>query len=59
MSWTRAGLLEDFRLDFKASVLSHLDKLLGLPYVDRNLEMSSFHPNLNHNKIPLIGSVMV
>jgi len=55
MSWTRAGLLEDFRLDFKAIVLSHLDKLQSLPYIDGNLEMSSFHPNLNHNKIPLVA----
>jgi hypothetical protein len=35
-----------------------MDELLGLSYVVGNLEMSSFHANLNHRQIPLIAPEM-
>jgi hypothetical protein len=38
--------LVDFSLNFKKHViLSHLDVLLGLPYMIENIDMSSFYPN--------------
>jgi hypothetical protein len=50
--------LIDFSPDFKHVVFSHLDELLGLPYVVGKLEMSSFRLNLNRNKIPHVTSYM-
>jgi len=32
-----------------------MDELLGLPYMDEKFEMSSFSPNWNHNKTPLVA----
>jgi len=50
--------LVDFNHDFKPVILSRLDELLGLPYMVEKLEMSSFQPNLNRNKILLVASDM-
>jgi hypothetical protein len=45
MGWIHASLLVDFKSDFKDIILSHLDELGGLPYMDRKLEISEFNPN--------------
>jgi hypothetical protein len=37
MGWTHASLLEDFRPNFKHIVLSRLDDLISLPYMDKKL----------------------
>ena len=47
--------LADLNPDFKHVVLSCLDKLLGLRYIIRKLQMSSFQPNFNCNKILLVA----
>ena len=46
--------LADFNPDFKHIVLSCLDELIGLPYMVRKLEMSSFQSKLNQSNIPLV-----
>jgi hypothetical protein len=38
-------LLAYLKLDFKHVILSHLDELLSVSYMDGKLEMSSFQPN--------------
>jgi len=38
-------LLTYLKLDFKHVILSHLDELLSLPYMDGKLEKSSFYSN--------------
>jgi hypothetical protein len=43
--------LVDFNDDFKHVALSHLDKLLGLPYMVRKLEISSSQSNLSRKTI--------
>ena len=48
--------LADFNLDLKHVVHFFLDELLSIPYMVGKLEMYSFQPNLNHNKIPPIAS---
>jgi hypothetical protein len=47
-----------FSPDFKYIILFCLDKLLGLPYIVENLEMFSFHHNLNGNKISHVAPDM-
>jgi hypothetical protein len=47
--------LADLSLDFKHVVLSHQNKLLGLQYMIGKLQISSFHPNFNRNKILLVA----
>jgi hypothetical protein len=44
--------LQIFIYDFKHLVLSRLDELLGVPYMVRKLEISSFQTNLNRRQIP-------
>lgn len=44
-------LLIDFKYGFKYIVLSFLDELLIISYMDKKLEKSSFHLSLNRNKI--------
>jgi len=46
------ALLQIFIYDFKHLVLSRLDELLGVPYMVRKLEISSFQTNLNRRQIP-------
>ena len=46
--------LVDLNLDFRHVDLSRLDELLGPQYMVGKLWMSSFHPNFNHSKIPLV-----
>jgi len=41
--------------DFKHIILSYLDEWLGLRYIFREFQMSSFYPNFNRNKIPPIA----
>lgn len=50
--------LVDFNLDFKHVIVSCLDELLDLPYIVEKNDMSSFQPNLNHNKISPIAPDM-
>jgi len=50
--------LANFNLDLKHVIHSFLDELLGISYIFGKLEISSFQPNLNHTKIPLIASNM-
>jgi hypothetical protein len=47
--------LADFNLDLKHVVHSFLDELLSISYMVGKLEIFSFQPNLNHNKIPPIA----
>jgi len=42
MEWTYVSLQVDLKSEFKDVVLYCLDELLGLPYIDGKLEMSSF-----------------
>jgi hypothetical protein len=41
--------------DFKHVVLSRLDELLDLQYIVGKFQMSSFYPNFNRSKIPLVA----
>jgi hypothetical protein len=41
--------------DFKHVILSHLNKLLNLQYMVRNLQMFSFHHNFIRGKIPPVA----
>jgi hypothetical protein len=50
--------LTDLSPDFKHVILSRLDKLLGLRYIVGKLQISSFQPNFNRNKIPPIAPYM-
>ena len=60
MGCTKASSLPvDFIYDFKDVVLSHMDELLSLLYMDRKLQMFNFHHNLSYNKIPYIMLHMV
>ena len=59
MGRTCISLLVDFLPKFKHVILSILDVLLDLPYMDEKLEMSSFQPNLNRSKILYVASYMV
>jgi len=33
-----------------------MDALRSLPYMDKNIEKSSFHSNSNHSEIPYVAS---
>lgn len=59
MDWTRISLPVDFLPNFKHVILSILDVLLDLPYMDEKLEIFNFQPNLNHSKILYVASYMV
>jgi len=50
--------LTDFNTDFKHVVLSHLDELLGLPYLVGKLKISSSQSNLSRKKILHVASDM-
>jgi hypothetical protein len=50
--------LVDFNSYFKHVVLSHLDELLGLPYMVGKLEMSSSQFNLSRKTILHVASNM-
>jgi hypothetical protein len=54
LCWTCASLSADFIPEIKDVILSRLDELLDLSYIDKKkkkLEMSSFQCNLNSSKI--------
>jgi DNA-directed RNA polymerase len=54
LGWTCASLSTDFIPEIKDVILSRLDELLDLSYIDKKkkkLEMSSFQCNLNSSKI--------
>jgi hypothetical protein len=54
LGWTCASLSADFIPEIKDVILSRLDELLDLSYIDKKkkkLEMSSFQCNLNSSKI--------
>jgi len=45
----------DYKLNFKYIVFCHLDELMDPSYMDGKLEIFSFHPNSNHNKmLPIV-----
>jgi len=46
------------RLNFKHIVFSFLDKLVGLPYIVRKIQMSSFQPNWNRIQTSLVTPYM-
>jgi hypothetical protein len=45
-------LVAGSRSNFNHIILSHLDELVGLPYIIRKVNMSSFHPNWNFIQNP-------
>jgi len=47
-----------FNLNFKHIVLSHLNALMGTPYMVGKIKMSSFHPNLNRRRESLVAPDM-
>jgi hypothetical protein len=47
--------LTDLSPDFKHVILFCLDELLGLRYIVGKFQMSSFYPNFNRSKIPLVA----
>jgi hypothetical protein len=47
--------LADLSSNFKHVVLSRLNELLGLQYIVGKIQMSSFYPNFNRSKIPLVA----
>jgi len=51
-------LLADLSPDFKHVIFSRLNKLLGLRYIVGKLQISSFQPNFNRNKIPPVAPNM-
>lgn len=56
---TNANLLVDIIYDFKDVIISYIDELLGLTYMNVKLKMFSFYLNLNYKKIPYIMLHMV
>ena len=49
-------LLIDLKYGFKYIILSFLNELLSISYMNKKLEKSSFHLSLNHNKISYVAS---
>jgi hypothetical protein len=51
-------LLADLSPDFKHVIFSRLNKLFGLRCIVGKLQISSFQPNFNRNKIPPVAPNM-